>query len=305
MYKQVRVNSEKVRIGKDQEANHVDNGKVVVFFVTKQVDQVKEKKKIKFTPQHHQIFDFITTPQWWRQLANFEELFNKFKNNSDNYFIIFVARGKWFTKETLQKEKGGMFLEEFIRIMNNLFNYNPYQFVNKEDQSVAFIYDNNEKKCYESIESNELMKLEYIWYPDEIICDHYEAKVHKYVGWDENKVIVEKKQCCFIQCGNYAQLLNENKRIKKITGNEFICGALGDLNCHHYKIKIINLPSGGLMIGFAQQSKFNINGLNYSSDCVCVWYLNNGGNKFSSEILLKVNMNDTYILGMYESEVTQ
>ncbi|KAL9647979.1 hypothetical protein ABK040_016670 [Willaertia magna] len=280
LYKKVWLNKE-VKIGTNQLPYSFPENKVTILVVNKQEEEIsKTRSIIKFNVTSHKEFNFLMNNDGHcvDELFCFKELFFKeitFQNA--NYFIIFAARGKWFTKDILQQDLiGKPLLKVFIRIMNNLFKYNLSQNVNKEDQSVAFIYDNNERKCYEPTESKGLMKLEYIWSSDKIICDHYEAKVHTNVGWHE--------KCCFIQCGNAVQLSNENKRIKKINGEgNWNCGALGQVNCHHYKIKIITPPKyrEGLMIGFASQSKFNVNGQNYTTGFG--WYLNGSGYKYPGD----------------------
>ncbi|KAL9654740.1 hypothetical protein ABK040_008537 [Willaertia magna] len=217
LYKKVWLNKEEVKIGINQLPYSFPENKVTILVVNKQEEEIsKTRSIIKFNVTFHKEFNFLMNNDGHcvDELFCFKELFFKeitFQNA--NYFIIFAARGKWFTKDILQQDLiGKPLLKVFIRIMNNLFNYNLSQNVNKEDQSVAFIYDNNEKKCYEPIESKGLMKLEYIWSPDKIICDHYEE---------------------------------------------------------------------GLMIGFASQSKFNVNGQNYTTGFG--WYLNGSGYKYPGD----------------------
>ncbi|KAL9654732.1 hypothetical protein ABK040_008529 [Willaertia magna] len=293
-YKTVWLNKEEVRIGTNQLPHQFPDNKVTVLVVNKQEEKIDQKKsKIKFNVTFCKEFNFLLNnndEDRVDELFRFKEFFKKISaSQNNNYFIIFAARGKWFTKDILQQEIiGKPLLDKFICVMGGLFNYYPYQFVNDEDQSVAFIYDNNEKKCFEPKKENNYMHLKYIKFPDKTICDSHKAKVHKIVGWCEDlgqllkemDIKVEKKQCCFIQCGSNAQLSNGNKRIKKVGTSGWNCGALGDLNCHHYKIKIITPPSGGLMIGFAQKSKFIVNGPNYSSGFG--WYLYGNGGKYSS-----------------------
>ncbi|KAL9654735.1 hypothetical protein ABK040_008532 [Willaertia magna] len=281
MYKKVWLKKEEVIIGKNQPPHLFADNKIEIFLVTKEEEINQKKSKIKFNLSR-QDFNFLLSndEDCFDQLLRFRDFFKKISSSqNDNYFIIFGARGKWFTMETLQKETFGILVRKFVCIMKGLFNYDLYQYANNDDQSVAFIYDNNEKKCFEP-KKNDYMQLKYNKVPNKTICSTRKAKEYENMGWlkKEEQMLKElesslKKACYFTNYGNNAIVLNDNKRIKKINDG-WNCGALG-VNCYHYKIKIITLPSkSGLAIGFAQKSKFYFNGLNHGSNFG--WYLCDG-----------------------------
>ncbi|KAL9654739.1 hypothetical protein ABK040_008536 [Willaertia magna] len=174
-------------LNQDSDNNRIrvfSDNKVEVILVTKEVKKINDKKStIKFFPKSVKVFDFSPSIDTDRvkALLKFIKLFKKVKSNDDNnYFIVFAGSGKWFTTELLQKEKVGQpVLDDFLVIMKSLFKYNPRQFVDKADQSVAFIYDNNEKKCYKPKDSTIRMRLDFTWLPpNKLICEPYEAEIY-------------------------------------------------------------------------------------------------------------------------------
>ncbi|KAL9647981.1 hypothetical protein ABK040_016672 [Willaertia magna] len=215
--KKVWLSNKEVIIGKHQPSRVFSDNKVEVILVTKEVKKINDKKStIKFFPKYVKVFDFSpsTDKDRVKALLKFIELFEEVKSNDDNnYFIVFAGRGKWFTTELLQKEKVAQpVLDEFLVIMKSLFKYNPRQFVDKADQSVAFIYDNNEKKCYKPKEDSTIrMRLDFTWLPpNKLICEPYEAEIYDNVNVE---LIGQSNQS--VNC----QIINEFEMSKYGIGN--------------------------------------------------------------------------------------